>query len=229
MSYMIVASCQQPPAGRRAARSDCQSRDSDKHHVDCDWPPTPEAMTTLGPSLSGKLSKVIGVASRSSSILPPLSTCIPLPVFSKESLLPPERVCLVFYLTYSHSHLYLSILSIMAIHPTSSAPQSPHPASQAHPIDIEAWTEQATAAMGSVTISSDPVPGTTVSLHIPLDEHVAPRPIGTTTMREGYHYKRKEPLRRDSMKRREALAKGNEGSRRRQRWENGKPCASTSA
>jgi hypothetical protein len=32
---------------------------------------------------------------------------------------------------------------------------------------------------------------------------------------------RKEPLKRDSMKRREALAKGREGSRRRQRWENG--------
>jgi hypothetical protein len=32
---------------------------------------------------------------------------------------------------------------------------------------------------------------------------------------------RKEPLKRDSMKRREALLKGKEGSRRRQRWENG--------
>ncbi|EHL03273.1 R3H [Glarea lozoyensis ATCC 20868] len=31
---------------------------------------------------------------------------------------------------------------------------------------------------------------------------------------------RKEPLKRDSMKRREALLKGKEGSRRRQRWEN---------
>ncbi|KAI9677736.1 MAG: Dihydroorotate dehydrogenase (quinone), mitochondrial [Trizodia sp. TS-e1964] len=32
--------------------------------------------------------------------------------------------------------------------------------------------------------------------------------------------RRREPLRRDSMKRREALLKGKEGSRRRQRWEN---------
>ncbi|TKA50820.1 hypothetical protein B0A49_12736, partial [Cryomyces minteri] len=33
-------------------------------------------------------------------------------------------------------------------------------------------------------------------------------------------YKRREPIRRDSLKRREALLKGKEGSRRRQRWEN---------
>ncbi|KAL9104786.1 MAG: hypothetical protein Q9187_008861, partial [Circinaria calcarea] len=33
---------------------------------------------------------------------------------------------------------------------------------------------------------------------------------------------RQEPLRRDSLKRREALLKGKEGSRRRQRWENGR-------
>lgn len=32
---------------------------------------------------------------------------------------------------------------------------------------------------------------------------------------------RKEPMKRDSMKRREALLRGTEGSRRRQRWENG--------
>lgn len=34
-------------------------------------------------------------------------------------------------------------------------------------------------------------------------------------------YKRKEPVRRDSQRRRELLLKGKEGSRRRQRWENG--------
>ncbi|KAF3480788.1 uncharacterized protein GIQ15_06135 [Arthroderma uncinatum] len=33
-------------------------------------------------------------------------------------------------------------------------------------------------------------------------------------------YRRREPLRRDSLKRRESLLKGKEGSRRRQRWEN---------
>lgn len=34
-------------------------------------------------------------------------------------------------------------------------------------------------------------------------------------------YRRREPIHRDSLKRREALLKGKEGSRRRQRWENG--------
>ena len=34
-------------------------------------------------------------------------------------------------------------------------------------------------------------------------------------------FRRREPLRRDSLRRREALQKGKDGSRRRQRWENG--------
>ncbi|KAI7250456.1 hypothetical protein KC335_g17062, partial [Hortaea werneckii] len=40
--------------------------------------------------------------------------------------------------------------------------------------------------------------------------------------RENVHtvYKRREPIRRDSQKRREALLKGKEGSRQRRRWEN---------
>ena len=55
-------------------------------------------------------------------------------------------------------------------------PSSPPRAAPAQPIDIEAWTEQATAAMGSVTISA-PAPvvqGTSVAFAIPLDEHDAP-------------------------------------------------------
>ena len=94
------------------------------------------------------------------------------------------------------------------------------------PIDIEAWTEQATAAMGSVTISAPTalVQETSVAFDIPLDEHDAPaRPAPVTTSQVHTVYKRKEPIRRDSLKRREALLKGKEGSRRRQRWENGTP------
>jgi hypothetical protein len=34
-------------------------------------------------------------------------------------------------------------------------------------------------------------------------------------------FRRRESVRKDSMKRREALLKGKDGSRRRQRWENG--------
>ncbi|KAF2475656.1 uncharacterized protein BDR25DRAFT_300677 [Lindgomyces ingoldianus] len=114
----------------------------------------------------------------------------------------------------------------MAIHPAlSGALQSSQPASNPQPIDIEVWTEQATAALSSVTISSPgEVQGATVSLQIPLDERPAPRPTSVTTAtKEGVsssYYRRKEPVRRDSLKRREALLRGKEGSRRRQRWEN---------
>jgi hypothetical protein len=107
---------------------------------------------------------------------------------------------------------------------------TPQQAAAPQPIDVEAWTEQATAAMGAVAIS---VPGevagsTTVTLAIPLDEHDAMtggpvQPVGASAAAKegGYYYKRKEPLRRDSMNRREALLKGKEGSRQRRRWENG--------
>ena len=89
--------------------------------------------------------------------------------------------------------------------------QLSHPApAAAAPIDVEAWTE-ATAAMAPVTIS--------------LDEQPEVRPASAAAAaaegESSVRYKRKEPLRRDSLKRREALLKGKEGSRRRQRWENG--------
>ncbi|KAF2260717.1 hypothetical protein CC78DRAFT_536201 [Lojkania enalia] len=114
----------------------------------------------------------------------------------------------------------------MAIHPLNEAPQSPESTPASQPIDIQAWTEEATAAMGAVTINTaGGVQETCVSLAIPLDD-VAPaaavRPMATanTTKEDTSYYKRKQPLRRDSLKRREALLKGKEGSRRRQRWEN---------
>ena len=111
----------------------------------------------------------------------------------------------------------------MAIHPTANADNGTHPAPATVPIDIEAWTEQATAALSAVTLS--PLPGTSVTLQIPLDDYPAPRPerapaADASTVRAGYVHRR-EPLRRDSLKRRDALLKGKEGSRRRQRWENG--------
>ena len=123
----------------------------------------------------------------------------------------------------------------MAILPTSAPPQGniTHPGPPASSIDIEAWTEQATAAMGTVTISTPgEVQGAAVMLQIPLDEHSAPRTVpagGVKLAKEAGRetgavhtvYRRKEPIRRDSLKRREAVLKGKEGSRRRQRWENG--------
>jgi len=53
-----------------------------------------------------------------------------------------------------------------------------------------------------------------VTLSIPLDEDVEVKPKKTAKTEGG------AKMRRDSMKRREALLKGKEGSRRRQRWEN---------
>lgn len=92
---------------------------------------------------------------------------------------------------------------------------------------VEAWTvSQAADVLDATSISSPPparsVRGTSVKIDIPLDESVQHRdklvhakiePVNT-------FYKRREPIRRDSLKKREALLKGNEGSRQRRRWEN---------
>ncbi|KAL1648378.1 hypothetical protein SLS58_002131 [Diplodia intermedia] len=103
------------------------------------------------------------------------------------------------------------------------------------PIDIEAWTEEASEALGAIHITppvarTAPPPatrGATVTLDIPLDDHVQPRAqsgengdsTAAQAVRSGYT-RRREPVRRDSLKRREALLKGKEGSRQRRRWEN---------
>ena len=118
----------------------------------------------------------------------------------------------------------------MAIYPNANVythSGAPH-ASSPQPIDIEIWTEEATQSLNAVSLVS-PVglPGTSVSLAIDLDEpsHRKQDGIASTGRRadnadSGYR-PRREPLRRDSLKRREALLKGKEGSRRRIRWENG--------
>lgn len=107
---------------------------------------------------------------------------------------------------------------------------------------ISAWTEQAAASLGDLRIT-DSTPrnegtaalrGTSVSLSIPLDDpfpatDASPHPrvrIVDQNPEESRKvpavtFRRREPLRRDSLKRREALLKGKDGSRRRQRWENG--------
>ncbi|KAL8940564.1 MAG: hypothetical protein Q9216_002752 [Gyalolechia sp. 2 TL-2023] len=101
-----------------------------------------------------------------------------------------------------------------------------HPTGQS--INIEARTEQAAESLNAISLSSSGgVRGTSVSLAIPLDEQAAAK--RAVTVEEGPYgpdddsttnRPRREPLRRDSLKRREALLKGKEGSRRRQRWEN---------
>ncbi|KAH7309333.1 R3H-associated N-terminal domain-containing protein [Rhexocercosporidium sp. MPI-PUGE-AT-0058] len=111
----------------------------------------------------------------------------------------------------------------MAIYSSVAPPSQPPPLATTistpsslpiQPIDVESWS--ATSALQTLTISPS-ARGTGVTLSIPLDEVVEARAKkiakdgkgdGTTKMRK------------DSMKRREALLKGKEGSRRRQRWEN---------
>lgn len=118
----------------------------------------------------------------------------------------------------------------MAIHPKANAyAQSAAPdTSLPHSINIEAWTEEATQSLGAVSIvSPGAVPSTSGALTIDLD-HAIPykqnENTGTSRHaddRSSNSRPRREPLRRDSLKRREALLKGKEGSRRRTRWENG--------
>ncbi len=81
-------------------------------------------------------------------------------------------------------------------------------------VDVEAWT---ISALNSLSISSA-ASGPGVSLSIPLG---TPENARQPPSKAAYK-PRKELMRRDSQKRREALLKGKEGSRRRQRWENGR-------
>ena len=91
-----------------------------------------------------------------------------------------------------------------------------------HPINVEAWTEQATQSLGAVSLGSPvDVRGTSVSLAIDLDGNEAPKQDHHAESVPSGYRPRREPLRRDSLKRRDALLKGKEGSRRRTRWENG--------
>lgn len=102
----------------------------------------------------------------------------------------------------------------------------------ANGIDIEAWT---VSALQSLSIS--PVArGTGSPLSIPLDESGGQKEKEKAKAKEGPSVSIFDPRarsgaitppprpssRRDSLKRREALLKGNEGSRQRRRWENGK-------
>lgn len=78
-------------------------------------------------------------------------------------------------------------------------------------IDIDAWT---VSELQSLNVSTSAV-GSGVTLSIPLgasheEKSSLPKPA-----------LRRKTFPRDSQKRREALLKGKEGSRRRQRWENG--------
>ncbi|KAH8900165.1 hypothetical protein GQ53DRAFT_741129 [Thozetella sp. PMI_491] len=100
-------------------------------------------------------------------------------------------------------------------------------------VDIEAWTIQALESLSVSPIAR----GTGTPLSIPLDHGEPSAPRSTTPGRQvqmklrnvvfdddapdlDFTPPRRPPSRRDSMRRREALLKGNEGSRQRRRWEN---------
>ena len=112
----------------------------------------------------------------------------------------------------------------MAIYPkvNGSVQGNTEENSTPQPINIEAWTEQATQSLNAVSlVSPSGVRGTSVSLAIDLDPHSGLKPDARANDTPSVSRPRREPLRRDSLKRREALLKGKEGSRRRTRWENG--------
>jgi hypothetical protein len=106
---------------------------------------------------------------------------------------------------------------------------SPRPAGA---IDIERWTEGTIESLSTLAISaatSSPAGprGTKVTLEIPLDvDHLQQETEQDAALADGAvmrakYISKRGPVRRDSMKSREALLKGKEGSRRRQKWENG--------
>lgn len=88
---------------------------------------------------------------------------------------------------------------------------------------VASWTATQAAEVFSTLSLASPQPeqGRSVTIDIPLDDSIH-QDVPPRVRAEAVHtvYKRREPIRRDSLKRREALLKGKEGSRRRQRWEN---------
>jgi hypothetical protein len=103
-------------------------------------------------------------------------------------------------------------------------------------ISQEASARETDAAASRPVVAGTVLQGTSVSLTIPLDDHpptTEGRPALRARIADGVDeerpqrvsltYRRREPSRRYSLKRREALLKGKEVSRRRQRWENGMP------
>lgn len=103
---------------------------------------------------------------------------------------------------------------------TTTLPLRPAPqAASTTPIDIEAWTVSALASLRVSPVAR----GTGRPLTISLDDD--PRRIAREARHDaaaaGGVLPRKLPPARDSLRRREELRKGKEGSRQRRRWENG--------
>ncbi|KAI9683544.1 MAG: hypothetical protein M1820_010917 [Bogoriella megaspora] len=133
----------------------------------------------------------------------------------------------------------------MAVYPSSIPGPLPQataaPNTQPDPREVNIWTQETTERLRALQISTGPSPvslsvprGASTSLHIPLDEPASATHGSSSNDAKQVHtdtaeinqpersafVRRRSSLQRDSMKRREALLKGKEGSRRRQRWEN---------
>lgn len=93
-------------------------------------------------------------------------------------------------------------------------------------VDVAAWTQQALQAMNGLSLHADltrPAGASAVALQIPLDAEHGDDGEGITAgqaVREGHVLRRKSST-RDSMRRRDSLLEGKEGTRQRRRWENG--------
>lgn len=122
----------------------------------------------------------------------------------------------------------------MAIYPIIiPAPQAQYDAQQS--VELASRTARATEALQSINLSAEEVHHAprplAVTLNIPLDDSYSTLPNGATPMDDTHNhgtrqvhttYRCSEPMRRDSLTRRDALLKGKEGSRQRRRWENGR-------
>lgn len=119
----------------------------------------------------------------------------------------------------------------MAIFP--EIPPNAGDSTHADAIDIAAWAEDAVQAMDNLSITAQPqtvapapaVRGSAVAIDIPLDGSVhiddGTKPAAAAARPRSSGQLRRRPSERDSLRRREALLKGKEGSRQRRRWENG--------
>lgn len=114
---------------------------------------------------------------------------------------------------------------------SQNASQQQQPPAGSGPLDIEAWT---IAALEALSVSPSATGTTGRPIGIPLDEHTNPGANGqptssarvTIVTADGTHPTtdaitppRRPPSRRDSMRRRELLLKGKEGSRQRRRYD----------
>lgn len=98
----------------------------------------------------------------------------------------------------------------------TAAPQ--HAPSVSGTIDIEAWT---VSALESLSVSPDARGTGGTPLVIPLYDHHARPSAAAKGVPIGVSDARAVRAGRDSLRTREALLKGKEGSRRRRRWEMG--------